>query len=426
MRWRIAIAVIDGSNGQTRQSQHPRPPRPLRGGTGPASQTDGVGLTATGPLCRIYSKVQRGPGCIKWSLVDRVFRESGNTAVPFRRSVEPGHRLGPHIAWALSMRYICPRRAASSSLALEDRVPSAGMRVTFGLPIYDARPFLTEETGRVMPPWLLVQKSDFVRSFGCGDERAGSHTPWTGEDRFCRGSHALRFVSPLRGLNLGSLDEPRSGFSCSFRGLLATYPTGMFRFEVLLARDRPPPTRSIYEKPLTCLGLVQIIEAVWKLDVKVGSVKNPRPTRLFESGAPLSQHFLRSSTAKSGSEVTPQRWWVGAGTPITVVECQVGEVDGLEQFESVDLGARPFESGLVLFYFKGIGGPVFVAQRRFPRHDKSDLNLLYLHLLRLHTEVESLFCVGRLMLQQPPKCYGHVCMTTAGPGTATLIEDSLA
>jgi hypothetical protein len=252
-----------------------------------------------------------------------------------------------------------------------------------------------------MPPWQLARDTDFLRSFGHVARREGSHTPWTGEDRFCRATHALRFAMPLRSQRLGSLGEQRSGFMCHFRGLLATDPTGMFRFEVLLARDRPQPANAVEEVPLSPSGLVELLEAIWGLDVLVGPTKRTRRATLIKSGPALAQHLLQATTAKEPAGPAPQKWWVGNGGAVTIVEYQPGEVAPLPPaFQPIELTTT---TGLALYHYNGAGGPVFLAKRQSPWSDKDEINRLYLHLLRLHTEVETFFGLSRLMLLDPPR-----------------------
>jgi hypothetical protein len=275
------------------------------------------------------------------------------------------------------------------------------MRVSFGLPLYDVRPFIASPTRRIMPPWLVAEKKDFLRSFGNTRERSGSHTPWTGEDRFCRATHALRFANPLRSQKIGSDDEPRARFECRFRGLLRTHPTGMFRFEVLLARDRPQPSRAeTSEAPLSERGFAMLIDSLWGLAVNVGPSSATTPTTLIRSGPALADHLLGATTARRPSTPLPERWWVGAGEPITIVEHQASEVIGLPLgFRNISLESS---SDLTLSYGVGPGGGVFVARRENPAYDKDELNRLYLHLLRLHTEVETFYAIARLLLRDPP------------------------
>ncbi|MGH9057549.1 MAG: hypothetical protein ACRDYY_17070 [Acidimicrobiales bacterium] len=102
------------------------------------------------------------------------------------------------------------------------------------------------------------------------------------------------------------------------------------------------------------------------------------------------------------------------------MEYQASEVEDLPpSFEQIELNTS---TGLALYHFSGLGGQVVLARRRSPAIDKDELNRLYLHLMRLHTEVQTFFGIARLMLRDPPRLAFDDSSTKAEALTAYLKE----
>lgn len=277
------------------------------------------------------------------------------------------------------------------------------MFVVLQHPLADLRSFAKDECRRILnPPWPLAAVGvNFVRSSGSIQPRLGGGVDeWEGEDLYCDAGSALRFPDRLGLLRLGPPGLPTQ-CRYSFRrfysqGKAARIEVGL-KIRAFDAAAVPAPDQA----PAQWL---QALFAWLSLPVAVGP-RGQRATaaRLIDTGAALARHYLHASTYRHKLPLRPDppvaSWWLQAGSPSLIVETAQGDPLALPP-HTRQLSIRP-ELGTLHHAWLDIG------KRRVSAwflcsagQDAAALRRLRIHLLRLHSERETLRAVLTAVAQR--------------------------
>jgi V8-like Glu-specific endopeptidase len=263
------------------------------------------------------------------------------------------------------------------------------------IPFADARPLVSQDTGRLpMPTWPQAEPGkQFVRSVGgVRKRRRGGLDPWPGEEYYCDARRALRFTPP-GGPTAFSLDGGAVRLVPAFRRYFSD-GTAVVRLEVGLSCRMQLPTPPI----LDAGDAVTIMGAAAAVPIAVGTSATGQSAPLAQSGPRLAKHLLRCTTAGT---IEPVGWWLSSGRPLFLVEYGLAELSSLphrRQVSSSRLGDAGIDLAHTTVELEGGRevGVWLVGIRR--DHDVERLRKLRIHLFRLHAERETVRMIAQLIL----------------------------
>jgi len=255
-------------------------------------------------------------------------------------------------------------------------------------PFADLRAFCPEAEGRVArPAWPLATPCvDFIRSSGSVQARRRGGVPeWEGEENYCDASAALRFPDSLNHLARGTTAFP-AHCNYSFRRFYSQGKAARLEVGMRLASDeddtvaRPDHRR---EALFAWLGL----------EVSVGPHRHRKSgLKLVEAGPALAGHYLRASTLRTKEDPAQPPlpgWCFQARTPALVIEAPMDDTVSLPRHARAL--RLPAELGSLHHAWLQLGPRrvsawfLHSADRQAPQ-----LRALRIHLLRLHSERETL------------------------------------
>lgn len=255
------------------------------------------------------------------------------------------------------------------------------MLISVQLPLGDIRPFVAEETGRLLRPrWQdPAYEREFVRSVGVVKERRrGGVDGWPSEETFCTADPPLRFAEQLSWLARASGHPALRSFQPVFRRLFVN-GEAVARLEIGLANA---PRRA----PMRFNTLMQLVRDVQRLPMTVRHAGVRQRVSLALAGDLVANDLLLATTSASA---TPDVAWLRSRRLRIVVEYRDGEVadppphltvPGLD-LDGLELTHRRDEDASAWFVRVGAGASADLVRN------------LRLHLLRLHAEREALAVV---------------------------------
>ena len=280
------------------------------------------------------------------------------------------------------------------------------MFVVIQFPFADIRPFLPEDTHHLpVPAWPMPEPDiGFLRYFGAiKPRRRGGISDWPGEESYGRAKRALRFMP-----HFGNLDKDGSAGIfrqryCAFRRLMADgQAVARLELGVGYRRYRNPAD------PMDGAACLAFIRSNFDTPVRVpGSQRNFVSGMLFGGAVErhLAQMYLKATTSHDddGQLKSTEKWWVKAGTPLTLIEYVIDRdvavlpsgckaVTTLKD-PSVDLAYCRLE-----FHGRRLG--VWLLGIRPGETNMDFLRRLRINLLRLHAEKEGIKHVLRLIGQE--------------------------
>jgi hypothetical protein len=249
------------------------------------------------------------------------------------------------------------------------------MLISIQYPFADARSFLADHGGRlVLPRWNAPDpESDFVRAFGGVAARPQGGASIGGEQYRCEARWAVRFEPPGLGADL----------RCAFRRFYAD-GNALAKFEIGIVRDA-------CSRPLIAAAQ---INAVHEQLARVPVTDAPA-CPLGELGPVLARAYLRASTAHRFSGAR-ERWWVRAGTPLTLVMYRSEDRLGLPAELTPVQTSRDHRSVALAHWwqrFRGKLRPVWFLG--YQPEDYALARQLRIDLVRLHCEYQSLQIILR-------------------------------
>jgi hypothetical protein len=255
------------------------------------------------------------------------------------------------------------------------------MLVTIQFPFADLRPFLGNQTRRLLTPdWPTPRAgTDFIRLLGQVRDRVlGGVKEWPGEHIFCDAAKAVRFDA---GFSSARRNGTRLRY-CAFRRFFSD-GAGLARIEVGIGFGRG--------QPWTLKDLLSALHDTASLPVSIGRAGKTVKTNLFKAGAPLARLMLNATTSRqAGNGFKPDAWWLTPCEPMVLIEhdTEIESVPVPPDFRSATPANVP---GVDLAYGRMnlLADPVAVwllgslssANRDYRRR-------LRIHLLRLHAQGE--------------------------------------
>lgn len=271
------------------------------------------------------------------------------------------------------------------------------MFIALQIPLADCRAFLESPEVLSWPVWSAPRlECDYVRRFGAmRPRRRGGLEGLVGEEAYCRAHRGFIFPPFLGRVPLGN-DHYRFQAVCAFRRLFSD-GAAVCRLEVGL-REKHQNGSPDAE------ALSDIVLDVLNLQVKIpghGALRSEHKKIQF-CGSSLSQSYL-NATSKASGIAQLQPWWVSAGSPCLVLECDEQRVTAtlphsrqVAVYGEIRVEASFFESNRVPICVWILKYPAGIFSRDQGNPKVADqLRRLRLHLLRLHAERETLKVILR-------------------------------
>lgn len=275
------------------------------------------------------------------------------------------------------------------------------MFVAFQFPFTDARPFLQDETYRLLSPsWPLpMPNAEFIRSFGVVKRRVkGGISDWPGENIYCGAARALRFEPPFT--NFKNLDGSISRIKqyCAFRRFVAD-GCAVARLELGIGYRE-------YSHSFVDLGqkdFLALIHSVLEQSVSVPSGNDFYKTKLLTAGQQLAKHYLHASTRRIDKKLSPvESWWIHSGEPLLVVEYEIDELSELPKYarhvQNPTLVHAQVSLSHVWIELNGREVGVWLLGYSPYSNSRDILRRLRMILFRLHAEQESIKQVFRQII----------------------------
>lgn len=262
------------------------------------------------------------------------------------------------------------------------------MLVTVQWPFTDARVFLTDNNGKLIKPAFPLAEAgqDFLRNTGqVRERRRGGATHWFGEEVYCEARNALRLPTDL-GNRLGAYS---GNWSCAFRRYLCQ---GGPASRVELGLTASPKSK---QDGSDNIALRQLLAQLAHLPVRVGPSLPGRLQQndLLGAGKSLASHLASATTSQALGGVN-RAWWLTTELPVVVFEFDRGQVtDGLGR-EIQPSPASNISVRHATFEYASRLIPVWSIVQKTKRGQPT-VRDLRIHILRLHSEQQTLFRVLR-------------------------------
>lgn len=288
------------------------------------------------------------------------------------------------------------------------------MFIAIQFPFTDARPFLhTDHLILPFPVWSLPKPNvEFVRSFGViKKRRLGGIDNWSNEEMYCRVMQAIKLKPSIPMGETSLASKVSSKQRCAFRRLIAD---GRFREagNIVVRLELGFVLKgNNYEKyglstNLHAKEFLTLLHAVLGQQVTVRNKGEIYSCAISETDKYIARDYLQRSTRQVKKEsLGIKDWWFTSGTPLLVVEYEVG-TDILElpkyvrYVQSDTLTSSNISASYMNVEFDGKEIGVWILGVKRLETDRKLLRNLRLNLFRLHAEIESIKQVFRLIVQK--------------------------
>jgi hypothetical protein len=317
------------------------------------------------------------------------------------------------------------------------------MFVTACLPLCDMRPLLQTATLERSPPWPEpVPGRHFVRMFGgVRDRVSGGVSAWTGEERFCDASKAVRLQPQLghqfqsnglpfrparilRRLFVAGRPIERDPESDADGPLFARDP--VVRFELGLIHGGTAPIED-----LSSGELVRLVESVLNLKVSVRRErKRLTPAILGRSSQTLAASYLAATTLRKYRKEA-ESWQVEGQMPAVVVQYRRNPGGLCDEISNLPKGSvridvlQPVNSGVVLHQAHVLyhGSRIRVWLLGFDRRVNRDtVRQARVYLCRVHAEEQ---CLRAVIRHWSSHRFEHLAGTPAAHALQDYLRDAL-
>jgi len=193
--------------------------------------------------------------------------------------------------------------------------------VLLQLPIVDNRPFLNENSGRLIKPsWPApIPDEEFVRGFGpIIIRKRGGLSGWVGESEICDAHNSLRFGRIERFLDLDNGQSIRLRIASK---RLYSDGVAVCKLEIGIVVSSKD-----WRASRGRVSLESFLRHIFLLKVRLSLPGNRRvESELGTGGSALARLYMFSTTLHSKRLTESEDWWVRSAQPMLFVDYGPGE-----------------------------------------------------------------------------------------------------